>query len=143
LIHDAIGTTHECIHSIKQKHLKALLLKLDLQKAFDCVNWDFLRLILIQVGFGPQLTSWILECVSSASIVVLVNGEATNFFKQWITRLITVLLHFVALSASLPFCTHHLRCLFFRFLCSVRHVHSLHSSSSVLFSCCTLLLLHT
>jgi hypothetical protein len=38
LIHDAIGTTHECIHSIKQKNLKALLLKLDLQKDFDCVN---------------------------------------------------------------------------------------------------------
>jgi hypothetical protein len=81
LIHDAIGTAHECIHSIKQKHLKALILKLDLQKAFDCVNWDFLRLILIQVGFGTQLTNWILECVSSVSLVVLVNGEATNFFK--------------------------------------------------------------
>jgi hypothetical protein len=81
MIHDAIGTTHECIHSIKQKHLKALLLKLELQKAFYCVNWDFMRLILIQVGFGAQLTSSILECVSSVSITILVNGEATNFIK--------------------------------------------------------------
>jgi hypothetical protein len=42
-IHDAIGTTHECIHSIKKKNIKALILKLDLQKAYDCINWDFLR----------------------------------------------------------------------------------------------------
>jgi hypothetical protein len=81
LIQDAIGTAHECIHSINQKHIKAFILKLDLQKAFYCVNWDFLRLILIQVGFGTQLTRWIMECVSSASLEVLVYGEATNFFK--------------------------------------------------------------
>jgi hypothetical protein len=39
-IQDAIGTVHECIHSIKKKKSKSLVLKLDLQKAYDCVNWD-------------------------------------------------------------------------------------------------------
>jgi hypothetical protein len=33
-IQDAIGAAHECIHSIKQKNLKALVMKLDLKKAF-------------------------------------------------------------------------------------------------------------
>jgi hypothetical protein len=28
-IHDAIGAAHECLHSIKQKNLKALIMKLD------------------------------------------------------------------------------------------------------------------
>jgi len=51
-IHNAIGTTHECIHSIKKKSLKALILKLDLQKAYDCISWDFLRMVLLQIGFG-------------------------------------------------------------------------------------------
>jgi glucose uptake protein GlcU len=53
------------------------------------------------------------------------------------------MLHLVSLSATLPFCTYHLHCLVFYFLCSVHHLHSLHSSSSVVFNCCTLILLHT
>jgi hypothetical protein len=35
---DAIGTTQECLHSIKVKKQKALILKLDLKKAYDCVK---------------------------------------------------------------------------------------------------------
>jgi hypothetical protein len=53
-IHDAIGTAHECIHSIKKKNIKALILKLDLQKAYDCINWDFLRMVLFKL---------VLDCI--------------------------------------------------------------------------------
>jgi hypothetical protein len=81
-IQDAIGAAHECIHSIKQKNQKALILKLDLKKAFDCIDWEFLRLILHAVGFGDKFISWILACVTSANFVVLINGEATSFFKS-------------------------------------------------------------
>jgi hypothetical protein len=81
-IQDAIGAAHECIHSIKQKNQKALILKLDLKKAFDCIDWEFLRLILHAVGFGDKLTNWILACVTNANFVVLINGEASSFFKS-------------------------------------------------------------
>jgi hypothetical protein len=39
-------------------------------------------MILIQVGFGTQLTNWIMSCVDSASFVVLINGEAIDFFRS-------------------------------------------------------------
>jgi hypothetical protein len=39
-------------------------------------------MVLIQVGFGLHMTNWILACVNSASFVVLVNGEATEFFRS-------------------------------------------------------------
>jgi mannosylglycoprotein endo-beta-mannosidase len=74
-IQDAIATAHECIHSIKQKNLKALIMKIDLKKAFDCIDWDFLRLILLAAGFGDRFTDWILACVTSANFAVLVNGK--------------------------------------------------------------------
>jgi hypothetical protein len=81
-IQDAIGAAHECIHSIKQKNLKALIMKLDLKKAFDSIDWEFLRLVLFAVGFGEKLSNWILACVTSANFAVLINGEATSFFKN-------------------------------------------------------------
>jgi hypothetical protein len=81
-IHDAIGTTHECIHSLTKKNKKSLILNIDMQKAYDLVDWDFLRLILLQVGFGLAMTNWIMACVNSTSLAVLVNGEATNFFRS-------------------------------------------------------------
>jgi hypothetical protein len=79
---DAIGTAHECLHSIKMKKLKALILKLDLKKAYDCINWDFLRLTLLQTGFSLTTTNWIMSCVISASFAVLINGETSPFFQS-------------------------------------------------------------
>jgi hypothetical protein len=81
-IQDAIGAAHECIHSIKQQNLKALIMKLDLKRAFDSIDWDFLRLVLHAVGFGEKFTNWILACVTSANFAVIINGEATNFFNS-------------------------------------------------------------
>jgi hypothetical protein len=47
-IMDSIGSTKEFFHSIKMKKSKAIILKLDLIKYFNCIDWDFLWWILIQ-----------------------------------------------------------------------------------------------
>jgi hypothetical protein len=74
---DAIGTAHECIHNIRARKQKALILKLDLMKAYDCVNWDFLHMILVQTGFNVKTLNWIMSCVVRSSSLVLINGEAS------------------------------------------------------------------
>jgi hypothetical protein len=79
---DAIGTTHECLHNIKAKKLQAVILKLDLKKAYDCTNWDYLRLMLLHCGFGHLMTKWIMGCVASTTYAILINGEATKFFNS-------------------------------------------------------------
>jgi hypothetical protein len=79
---DVVGVAQEFLHNIKYKKLKALVLKLDLQKAYDCVNWDFLRLVLLKIGIGLKLTNWIMSCVTTPSFVILVNGGPTSFFKS-------------------------------------------------------------
>jgi hypothetical protein len=58
-------------------------LKLDLKKAYDSIDWEYLRLVLLTVGFRVKLTDWIMCCVTSASFAVLINGEATDYFKVW------------------------------------------------------------
>ena len=77
---DPIGIVQESLHSIKSKHLCAFILKLDLIKAFDRVNWTFICLILIQIRAPLQLVNWIMGCVSSATFAVLINGTPSNFF---------------------------------------------------------------
>jgi hypothetical protein len=79
---DAIGTAQECLHSIKTKNSKALILKLDLKKAFDCIDWDFLRLILTQSSFSHSMIKWIMSCVVSENFSILVNGESSSFFRS-------------------------------------------------------------
>jgi mannosylglycoprotein endo-beta-mannosidase len=79
-IHDAVGVAHECLHNISQKKQKALVMKIDLKKAFDSINWDLLRLILHTASFGIPFMNWIMTCVTSANLSVLINGEASRFF---------------------------------------------------------------
>jgi hypothetical protein len=79
---DAIGTAQECLHSIREKKLQALILKIDLKKAYDCISWDFLRLALLQCGFGLPTTKWIMGCITSATFAILINGEPTDFFNS-------------------------------------------------------------
>eukprot|EP01018_Ginkgo_biloba_P013638 Gb_30693 [translate_table: standard] len=56
VIHDAIGVAQETLHTIKSKARFAFMVKIDLSKAFDKVNWLFFRLILTQVIFsGPMI----------------------------------------------------------------------------------------
>jgi hypothetical protein len=79
---DAIGTAQECLHSIKAKNLPTILLKLDLKQAFDCINWNFLKLILLKCGFGAAFTNWMMGCITTATLAVLINGEASKSFHS-------------------------------------------------------------
>lgn len=62
--------------------LKGLVMKLNLIKAYDCVSWDFLRLVLLHIGLSLEASNWIMAHVKSANFVVLVNGEPSNFIKS-------------------------------------------------------------
>jgi hypothetical protein len=73
---------HESLHNIKKKNTKSLVLKLDLKKTFHSIDWEYLRLILLTMGFGVKITDWVMSYVSSANFIVLINGEATKFFKS-------------------------------------------------------------
>eukprot|EP00253_Pinus_taeda_P022219 PITA_22219 len=81
-IHEAIGVAQEVIHSFKQKKKKGVILKIDLSKAYDRINWLYLRLLLTHLGFNYTFISWIMGCISNVSFAVLINGAASSFFKS-------------------------------------------------------------
>ena len=57
-----------------------MILKLDFEKAYDSINWEFLFDMLSKFGFGSRWVRWMKACVSSAKISVLVNGSPTSEF---------------------------------------------------------------
>jgi hypothetical protein len=66
-IHDVVSIAQEVLHSVKKRNLKETILKLDLSKAYDRVNWTFLHLVLIQMGMSLKVVNWIMGCIQSAS----------------------------------------------------------------------------
>ena len=60
--------------------MDAVILKLDLSRAYDRVDWGLLRLILLQIGLPFEVVRWIMGCITSANFSVLVNGAPTSFF---------------------------------------------------------------
>jgi hypothetical protein len=53
-----------------------LLFKLDIQKAFDSISWEYILDLLQQRGFPPRFRNWIVALFSIASSRVLLNGVA-------------------------------------------------------------------
>lgn len=80
-IHEAIGVAQETLHSVKQRNRKGVVIKIDLSKAYDRINWIYLRMLLTHLGFKMDFISWIIGCITNVSFAVLINGAATPFFK--------------------------------------------------------------
>lgn len=74
----------EMMHNLKTRKVKTglMAIKLDLQEAYNRVNWDFLRTVPIRFGFNDTFISWIMSCISSMHFVVMVNGRKTEQFKS-------------------------------------------------------------
>ncbi len=56
-------------------------LKLDIHKAFETLEWDFLFQVLNNFGFSTQFSSWIRTLLDSARLSVIINGSPHGFFS--------------------------------------------------------------
>ena len=59
-----------------------MMCKLDIEKAYDHVNWSFLIMILKQMGFGDKWLKWIDFYIKTVRLSILVNGEPVSFFPS-------------------------------------------------------------
>ncbi|GJV77548.1 RNA-directed DNA polymerase, eukaryota, partial [Tanacetum coccineum] len=63
------------------KKMKTLIFKVDFEKAYDSVRWDFLDEVLRKYGFGDKWRRWIQSCLSSSRGSILINGSPTSEFQ--------------------------------------------------------------
>lgn len=58
-----------------------IAVKLDLEKAYDRLRWDFVVDTLKDIGMPLQWIDLVYKCISTPSMRVLFNGNMTNNFQ--------------------------------------------------------------
>ena len=75
LIHENYKAVHLTAKLLHRARIPSALIKVDISKAFDMVNWRFLLSLLQYLGFSRRWIDWISLMLSSASTKVILNGS--------------------------------------------------------------------
>lgn len=80
---DNVVLCHEFVHHMRITKARrgSVMLKLDLEKAYDIIEWDFLEVTLIDAGLLRGLVLVIMRLVSAGSCRLVWNGECTDAIK--------------------------------------------------------------
>ncbi|WKA01908.1 hypothetical protein VitviT2T_020160 [Vitis vinifera] len=77
---DVVLIANEIVDEKRRLGEKGVVLKIDFEKAYDHMSWDFLDHVLEKKGFSPRWRKWMSGCLSTVSYAILVNGNA----KEWV-----------------------------------------------------------
>ncbi|WVZ51089.1 hypothetical protein U9M48_002268, partial [Paspalum notatum var. saurae] len=72
---------HETLHELHKKKLNGVIFKIDFEKAYDKVRWDFLQQTLRMKGFSATWCDWIKSFVQGGNVAINVNGQNDAYFQ--------------------------------------------------------------
>jgi Reverse transcriptase (RNA-dependent DNA polymerase) len=78
---DRIEMRSQTLHTIHKKKLWCVLFKLDFEKAFDRVNWDFILEIMQGRKFEDKCLTWIKNIIYSSRTCININGVLGEYFS--------------------------------------------------------------
>lgn len=58
-----------------------MVVTIDLEKAYDKTDWNFLDYITAKKGFGSKWDSWVFECLSTAHSSIILTVNPKGFFS--------------------------------------------------------------
>lgn len=81
-IADNTVAAHEVVHKVKRHRGKngLMMLKMDMKKAYDRMEWCFVRIALGAWGFSEKVQKLIGSCISSVQYSLLLNGGVASSF---------------------------------------------------------------
>lgn len=78
---DNVIMAHELIKAYTRKHISPrCMIKIDIQKVYDTVDWRFLKQMLTELKFPQKFINWVMECVTIVNYSIMINGEPTPPF---------------------------------------------------------------
>ena len=84
LITDNVLVAYESLHAMhchKKGKTGSIALKLDISKAYDRVEWSFLKGIMEKMGFPEIWIERVMSCVSTPTFSVCINGKSYGSIK--------------------------------------------------------------
>ena len=79
---DASLLVNEVIDTLLKRNEKGVLCKLDIEKAYDHINWNYILKVLQRMRFGVTWVNWITRCITTTSFSVMINGSPEGFFNS-------------------------------------------------------------
>jgi hypothetical protein len=84
LITDNFLAAYETLHSMQTRMWSKtgfMGVKLDMSKAYDRVEWDFLEAAMGKLGFADRWINLVMTCVRTVTYKVVVNGNPVGLIK--------------------------------------------------------------
>lgn len=80
---DGCVILHEAIHELKKEKIPGVVFKIDFEKAYDRVQWEFLYEVMQKKNFGQHFISWVKKINEGGKVSININGEMGPFFKTY------------------------------------------------------------
>ncbi|GAU32090.1 hypothetical protein TSUD_152950 [Trifolium subterraneum] len=75
---DGVVVINEVVDLAKRAKEECVIFKVDFEKAYDSVSWNFLNYMMLRMGFGTKWRNWMKVCVCNGQLSVLVNESPTE-----------------------------------------------------------------
>lgn len=80
---DNVIISQELIHSLKSRKGKDgyIVVKINLEKAYDLLEWSFIKMVLEHFNFPKNIINLIMSCIATTLTLILFNGSKLDPFQ--------------------------------------------------------------